>query len=50
LYKSQAGKLINADLNGSYNILKKAFPNAIAEGIEGLAVIPFRFTPGKVKL
>jgi putative transposase len=49
LYKSAKGILINADLNGSYNILRKAIPNAI-EGIEGLGVIPFRFTPGKVKL
>ncbi len=50
LYQSVQGKLINADLNGSYNILRKAIPNAFAEGIEGLAVIPFRFTPGKVAL
>ena len=50
MYKSAKGLLINADLNGSYNILKKAVPNAFAEGIEGLAVVPFRFTPGKVKL
>lgn len=50
LYKSSSGRLINADLNGSYNILRKAIPNAFAEGIEGLAVIPFRFTPGKVRL
>lgn len=50
LYKSANGNLINADLNGSYNILRKAVPNAFAEGIEGLAVIPFRFTPGKEAL
>lgn len=50
LYKSSKGLLINADLNGAYNILRKAIPNAFAEGIEGLAVIPFRFTPGKVRL
>ena len=48
LYKSKNGLLINADLNGSYNILRKAVPNAIADGIEGLGVIPFRITPGKV--
>jgi putative transposase len=50
LYQSKNGTLINADLNGSYNILRKAVPNAFAEGIEGLGVIPFRFTPGKVTL
>lgn len=50
LYKSAKGILINADLNGSYNILRKAIPNAFAEGIEGLAVIPVRVTPNKVKM
>ena len=50
LYKSANGTLINADVNGSLNILRKAIPNVFAEGIEGLGVIPFRFTPGKVTL
>jgi putative transposase len=50
LYKSRNGTLVNADLNGGYNILRKAVPNAFVEGIEGLGVIPFRFTPGKVTL
>jgi putative transposase len=48
LYKSKNGVLINADVNGSYNILRKAVPNAYADGIEGLGVIPFRITPEKV--
>ena len=48
LYKSKNGLLINADLNGSYNILRKAVPNADADGIEGLGVVSFRITPGKV--
>ena len=36
LYKSSSGKLINADLNGSLNILRKAVPNAFDKcyGIE----------------
>ena len=36
LYKSSSGKLINADLNGSLNILRKAVPNAFNKcyGIE----------------
>ena len=32
--------LINADVNGSYNILRKAIPNAFADGIEGVGVHP----------
>ena len=28
LYKTQTGRLINADLNGAFNILKKEIPNA----------------------
>lgn len=36
LYKSSSGRIINADLNGSLNILKKAVPNAFDKcyGIE----------------
>jgi putative transposase len=45
LFKSSTGKVINADLNGALNILKKAFPNALADGIKGL-----RFSPVKVNL
>ncbi len=41
LSKSVKGILINADINGSYNIIKKAFQDGFAEGIEGL-----RFNPG----
>jgi len=33
LFKSSNGTLINADVNGGYNILKKAFPKAFADGI-----------------
>ena len=36
LFKSKNGILINADVNGSYNILKKVFPNAFTvDGIQG---------------
>ena len=41
LFKSQKG-LINADVNGSYNILRKAVPNVFANGIEGVAAHPKR--------
>jgi putative transposase len=39
LYKSKSS-LINADVNGSYNILIKEFPNAFSEGIKGCVVQP----------
>ena len=35
---------INADVNGSYNILRKAVPNAFVDGIEGLGVVPVVIT------
>ncbi len=40
LFKSATGKYINADVNGSYNIMRKAIPNAFANGIEGFVVNP----------
>ncbi|MEM9954137.1 MAG: transposase [Chloroflexota bacterium] len=45
LFKARTGKLINADVNASYNIIKKAFPNAFADGIaDVLAVHPTLIT------
>ena len=32
--------LIEADVNGSFNILRKAIPNVFNHGIEGLVVNP----------
>jgi putative transposase len=40
LFRARDGRLINADVNGSYNILRKAVPNAFANGIEAVAVQP----------
>lgn len=41
LYKLKGEKkYINADVNGSYNILRKAIPNAFSEGTEGVSVNP----------
>jgi len=40
LYKSKQHGIINADLNGAYNILRKAIPTGYSNGIEGLAVTP----------
>jgi len=42
LFLSENNILINADVNGSYNIMKKAVPNAFVNGIEGVAVHPYR--------
>lgn len=42
LFKTSTGKLINADVNGSYNIMKKAIPNLFKDGIEGLSVNPIK--------
>ena len=40
LFVTAKGMLVNADVNGSYNIMKKAVPNAFADGIEALGVVP----------
>jgi len=44
LFITASGKLVNADVNGSYNIMKKAIPNALANGIEGFGVTPIVLT------
>jgi putative transposase len=43
--KGKEGKLINADVNGSYNILRKAIPNVFTNGVEGFVVNPLVLTP-----
>jgi len=40
LYKTSTGQLINSDINGSYNILRKAIPNAFSDGIVSCVVQP----------
>jgi putative transposase len=42
LFKSNKGILINADLNGAYQIIKKVFPKAFVDGIEGADSHPVR--------
>lgn len=43
LFKSNSGKLINSDVNGSLQIMKKVFPNAyVGYGIEGLVLNPIK--------
>ena len=45
LDQNNRGAIINADVNGAYNILKKAVPNAIsADGIEGVGLHPYSIT------
>lgn len=40
LFRASDGTLINADVNAAYNIIRKAVPNAFANGIEDVAVHP----------
>lgn len=49
LYKACSGKVINADVNASYNILRKAIPNAItSNGVGSCIVQPRRVNPLRV--
>ncbi|MEG3848263.1 transposase [Microcoleus sp. herbarium19] len=50
LYKTSTGRLINSDINASYNILRKAIPNAFSDGIGSCVVQPRRVNPLKVKV
>jgi IS605 OrfB family transposase len=45
LFRASDGRIINADVNGSYNILRKVIPNASADGIAVSVVRPVRITP-----
>lgn len=42
MYKSKSGRLINADVNGAYNIIRKVVLNAFSNRIEGVVVHPVR--------
>jgi putative transposase len=42
LYRAADGRHINADVNGSYNTIRKVLPNAFGKGIAGAAVHPVR--------
>ena len=42
LFVSNTEIKINADVNGAYQIMKKVFPNAFADGIEGVVLHPVR--------
>lgn len=47
LFKSKDGLRINADVNGAYNILRKAVPTCFRNGIEGVLVYPESITVSK---
>ena len=50
MYKQKGQKKrINADVNGSYNIMRKVIPTVFDGGIEGVVVRPIRVTPGNAK-
>ena len=40
LFKANDGRLINADVNGAFQIMRKVFPNVSADGIEGVVLRP----------
>lgn len=42
LYRAANGRWIHADVNGSYNVLRKAFPDSFEKGTEVPAVVPRR--------
>jgi putative transposase len=42
LYRAKNGRRIQADVNGSYNIGRKALPDSFGQGIEAVAVRPVR--------
>lgn len=48
IYKAKNGSKLNADINGSFNIMRKAVPSmSLTEGVEGVVVRPVRVTPAK---
>lgn len=40
LFRANSGRLINADVNGAFQIMRKVFPNVSADGIEGVVLRP----------
>jgi putative transposase len=45
LFRARDGRLINADVNGAYNIIRKAIPNAFGNGKAGVVVHPVGTAP-----
>jgi putative transposase len=49
LFQAGDGRVINADVNGAMNIMRKVFPNVTADGIGASVVMPVRVTPFQPK-
>ena len=45
LYKMGTNQLLNADVNGSFNIIRKVIPDVIDQGIKGLPFNPVVLDP-----
>jgi putative transposase len=45
LFRAASGQLINADVNGAYNILRKAIPGAFGQGKAGVVAHPVGTAP-----
>ena len=45
LFRASDGRLIHADVNASFNIIRKAIPDAFANGIEDVVVRPLGYMP-----
>ncbi|NEP81195.1 MAG: IS200/IS605 family element transposase accessory protein TnpB [Okeania sp. SIO3B3] len=48
LYKTRENKLLNADVNGSLNIIKKVIPDVFDQGIKGLPFNPVVVDPLRI--
>jgi hypothetical protein len=42
IYRALDGRRLHADINGSYNVLRKAVPKSFGQGIVAPAVVPVR--------
>ena len=45
LFRASNGRHINADVNGSFNIIRKVAPDAFGEGVVDIVVHPLGFAP-----
>ena len=45
MFRTADGRRVNADVNGAYNIIRKAIPNAFGNGIGGVVVHPVGIAP-----
>ena len=45
LYRTHKNKLLNPDVNGSFNIIKKVIPDVFDQGIKGLPFNPVAISP-----